>query len=122
MRRRVRRTQDPRIAATATIACDSGGPRVARLDSIPATDVLEAVLSVLPLERKGPQGCSPMIAKGPPQGPPQSDLREPDARSKSIGMSKPFTIFLGTSEPGSDGGCAHSAGGLGVNLDRDRGH
>jgi L-fucose mutarotase/ribose pyranase (RbsD/FucU family) len=83
MRRRVRRTQDPRIAGTATIACDSGGPRVARLDGIPATDVLEAVLSVLPLERKGPQGCSRMIANGPPQ----SDLREPDARSKSIGMS-----------------------------------
>ena len=32
------------------------------------------------------------------EGPPQSDLREPDARSKSIGMSKAFTIFLGTSD------------------------
>ena len=27
-----------------------------------------------------------------------SDLRDPDARSKSIGMSKGFTIFLGASE------------------------
>ena len=27
-----------------------------------------------------------------------SDLRNPDARSKSIGMSKGFTIFLGASE------------------------
>jgi putative oxidoreductase len=27
-----------------------------------------------------------------------SDLRNPDARSKSIGMSKVFTIFLGASE------------------------
>ncbi len=34
-----------------------------------------------------------------------SDLKEPAARAKSIGMSKPFTIFLGTAEV---------AGGLGV--------
>jgi putative oxidoreductase len=27
-----------------------------------------------------------------------SDLKEPDARSKSIGMSKPFTLFLGAAE------------------------
>jgi|SRR6266850_4993997 len=27
-----------------------------------------------------------------------SDLRDPDARSKSIGMSRAFTIFLGASE------------------------
>jgi len=27
-----------------------------------------------------------------------SDLRDPDARSKSIGMSRGFTIFLGASE------------------------
>jgi putative oxidoreductase len=34
-----------------------------------------------------------------------SHLKDPDARSKSIGMSKPFTIFLGAAEV---------AGGLGV--------
>jgi putative oxidoreductase len=34
-----------------------------------------------------------------------SDLKDPEVRSKSIGMSKPFTIFLGAAEV---------AGGLGV--------
>lgn len=34
-----------------------------------------------------------------------SHLKDPEARSKSIGMSKPFTIFLGVAEV---------AGGLGV--------
>lgn len=34
-----------------------------------------------------------------------SHLKDPEARSKSIGMSKPFTIFLGAAE---------FAGGLGV--------
>ncbi len=36
-----------------------------------------------------------------------SDLTDPEARSKSIEMSKGFTIFLG---------CAEVAGGLGVGL------
>jgi putative oxidoreductase len=36
-----------------------------------------------------------------------NDLRDPEARAKSIEMSKPFTIFLGSSE---------IAGGLGVIL------
>ena len=36
-----------------------------------------------------------------------SHLRDPDARSKNIGMSKGFTIFLGVAE---------TAGGLGVSL------
>jgi putative oxidoreductase len=36
-----------------------------------------------------------------------NDLREPEARAKSIEMSKPFTIFLGSAE---------IAGGLGVIL------
>jgi putative oxidoreductase len=34
-----------------------------------------------------------------------NDLKDPEARAKSIGASKPFTIFLGTAEV---------AGGLGV--------
>jgi len=36
-----------------------------------------------------------------------NDLRDPEARAKSIEMSKPFTIFLGSAE---------IAGGLGVIL------
>jgi putative oxidoreductase len=36
-----------------------------------------------------------------------NDLRDPEARAKSLEMSKPFTIFLGSSE---------IAGGLGVIL------
>jgi L-fucose mutarotase len=51
----------------ANFACDIGGPRVARLDGMPATDVLDAVLSVLPLERKDPQGCWRMVANGNPE-------------------------------------------------------
>jgi putative oxidoreductase len=54
------------------------------------------------------------------------DPRDPDARSKSIGMSRAITIFLDASpvlgEPGSDRGCAHSMGGLGVNSDGARCH
>jgi hypothetical protein len=41
-------------------------------------------------------------------------------------MSQGFTILLGASEVlgslGVNRGCAHSVGGLGVNLDRTRGH
>jgi hypothetical protein len=55
-----------------------------------------------------------------------SDLRNPDARSKSIGMSKGFTIFLGASEVlGSLGvmaGVLTQWAALGLNLDRARCH
>ena len=51
----------------ANFACDRDGPRIARLDGIAATDVLDAVLSVLPLERKNPQACWRMIANGSPE-------------------------------------------------------
>jgi L-fucose mutarotase len=50
----------------ANFACEAGGPRIARLDGISATDILDAVLSVLPLERKDAQACWRMVANGNP--------------------------------------------------------
>jgi L-fucose mutarotase len=51
----------------ANFAVDEGGPRIARLDGISATEVLKAVLSVLPLERKDLEVCWRMIANGNPE-------------------------------------------------------
>jgi len=48
----------------ANYPCENNGPRIARLDGIPVTDVLDAVMSVLPLERKEPQVAWRMIASG----------------------------------------------------------
>jgi L-fucose mutarotase len=48
----------------ANFACDGGGSRIARLDGISATEVLDAVLSVLPLERKDAQVCWRTVANG----------------------------------------------------------
>jgi L-fucose mutarotase/ribose pyranase (RbsD/FucU family) len=46
---------------------DSWWPGVARHDGIPATGVLDAVLSFLPLEKKDPQSCWRVIANGSPE-------------------------------------------------------
>jgi L-fucose mutarotase len=50
----------------ANFACDGGSSRITRLDGISATEVLDAVLSVLPLERKDAQVCWRMVANGDP--------------------------------------------------------
>ncbi|WP_158790783.1 RbsD/FucU family protein [Granulicella sp. L60] len=50
----------------ANYACDPGKVNVIRLDGVPATAALRAVLSVLPLERNDPEGCWRMIAKSDP--------------------------------------------------------
>ncbi|WP_158790338.1 RbsD/FucU family protein [Granulicella sp. L60] len=51
----------------ANFACDGSGPRVTRLDGISATALLDAVLSVFPLERKDAQVCWRMVANGNPE-------------------------------------------------------
>lgn len=50
----------------ANFPCDPAGPRIIRLDGVPATDVLAAVLSVLPIEVDEPAGAWRMIADGRP--------------------------------------------------------
>jgi L-fucose mutarotase len=48
----------------ANFPCENSGPRIARLDGISATDVLDAVLSIFPIERKEPEVAWRMIAGG----------------------------------------------------------
>ncbi|RRA47667.1 RbsD/FucU family protein [Acidipila sp. EB88] len=50
----------------ANYASDAGQPNIIRMDGISAPAALRAVLSVLPLERKDPEGCWRMIAKSDP--------------------------------------------------------
>jgi L-fucose mutarotase len=48
----------------ANYPCDSNAPRMIRLDGISATNVLDAVLSVLPLERAEPEVAWRMVVDG----------------------------------------------------------
>ena len=50
----------------ANFPCDPARQRVVRLDGITATDALDAVLSVLPLEKDEPQSAWRMIAYDDP--------------------------------------------------------
>jgi L-fucose mutarotase len=51
----------------ANFPCDPAGTRTIRLDGVSATDVLAAVLSVLPVEVDEPAGAWRMIADGQPE-------------------------------------------------------
>ena len=48
----------------ANYPCDSDGPRIIRLDGISATDILDAVLSVFPLERADKEAAWRMAVDG----------------------------------------------------------
>ncbi|GAA4537085.1 RbsD/FucU family protein [Pseudonocardia xishanensis] len=50
----------------ANFPCDPGHDRIVRLDGVSATDVLAAVLSVLPVEMEEPAGAWRMIAHDDP--------------------------------------------------------
>lgn len=50
----------------ANFPCDADDPRLIRLDGVPATRALDAVMSVLPLEAQEPHVAWRMIADGAP--------------------------------------------------------
>jgi L-fucose mutarotase len=72
----------------ANFPCENNGPRIARLDGIPATVVLDAVLSVLPLERKESQVAWRMIAGGRPDNdlPIFGEFRDIIAKREAAGI------------------------------------
>jgi L-fucose mutarotase len=72
----------------ANFACDEGGPRITRLDGVSATAVLDAVLSVLPLERKDAQVCWRMVANGNPDNetPIFKEFREVISKREGEGL------------------------------------
>ena len=81
----------------ANYPCDSGAPRMIRLDGIRATDVLDAVLSVLPLERAEREVAWRMVVDGDVE----KDLPIFEEFHQIIAKQEGATIDLSSLEPTS---------------------
>ena len=58
---------DEIVLVDANYPAESAGPQVVRLDGIEATRVLDAVLSVMPLDDFVPEACWRMLVVGAPE-------------------------------------------------------
>ena len=79
---------DEIVIVDANYPAESAGPQVVRLDALSATQALDIVLSVMPLDSSSPDACVRMEVVGKPAR-EEPDLRRvprPDRQARGIGF------------------------------------